>query len=59
MKKHSSSYTDDDYGFIKMVDNLVKVITEGKKCTQCRYFVGCECFDGKVCDLFEEGKNDE
>lgn len=59
VKVHSSSYTDDDYGFIKMVDKLVKVITEGKECTQCRYFVGCECFSGKVCDLFEEGKNDE
>lgn len=23
-----------------------------KLCTDCKYFVGCECFDGKVCDLF-------
>lgn len=25
-----------------------------KDCTTCRYFLGCECFDGKVCDLYEE-----
>ena len=25
-----------------------------KYCTDCRHFVGCECFDGKTCDLYEE-----
>lgn len=23
-----------------------------KDCRDCRYFVGCECFDGETCDLF-------
>ena len=32
-----------------------------KYCTECKYFVGCECFSGEICDLFtesEEQKND-
>jgi hypothetical protein len=23
------------------------------RCSECRHFVGCECFSGKSCDLFE------
>lgn len=23
------------------------------RCTDCKHFVGCECFSGKSCDLFE------
>ena len=38
---------------------LLKEFTEGKTdnskgCPQCRYFVGCECFKGSVCDMYEE-----
>lgn len=25
-----------------------------QECPQCKHFVGCECFDGKICDLYEE-----
>lgn len=25
-----------------------------EECTSCKHFVGCECFDGKVCDLYEK-----
>ena len=35
------------------IDELVKKYTE--VCTDCRYFVGCECFDGKTCDLYTKG----
>lgn len=40
---------------ILVISNEHKQIYDGteKKCTDCRYFVGCECFDGKTCDLFE------
>ena len=31
------------------VDELVR-----ETCPDCRYFVGCECFDGKTCDMYEE-----
>lgn len=27
-----------------------------KDCRDCRYFVGCECFSGKMCDMFTEEK---
>lgn len=28
--------------------------SEGEKiCPNCKHFVGCECFDGKICDRFD------
>ncbi len=24
------------------------------KCTNCQHFVGCECFDGKICNNYLE-----
>ena len=29
-------------------------LKEERECPRCRYFVGCECFDGKICDLYTE-----
>lgn len=29
-----------------------KKVTE-KKCSDCKHFVGCECFSGKTCDEYE------
>ena len=37
-----------------MSDNNAIKPSEGKQCTECRYFVGCECFGGRICDSFEE-----
>lgn len=34
-----------------MLAELKKKYTE--RCTDCKHFVGCECFSGKSCDLFE------
>ena len=33
---------------------LKKKYTE--QCTDCKHFVGCECFDGKTCDEYVEEK---
>ena len=27
--------------------------TDNLDCRSCRYFVGCECFDGQLCDQYE------
>lgn len=27
-----------------------------KECPICKHFVGCECFDGHICDKFETKK---
>lgn len=35
-------------------DELKKKYTEEKLCTDCKHFVGCECFDGQTCDQFAE-----
>lgn len=35
------------------IPSKVEVVRE-KDCRDCRYFVGCECFDGQTCDLFKE-----
>ena len=28
-----------------------------KDCRDCKYFVGCECFDGRTCDLFTDKRS--
>lgn len=28
--------------------------SDDKSCTDCRHFLGCECFSGKTCDGYEE-----
>ena len=32
------------------------IIPKGQKCPKCRYFVGCECFDGADCDMYKEDR---
>jgi hypothetical protein len=36
------------------IEELEKKYTE--QCPDCKHFVGCECFDGKTCDEYEEGE---
>lgn len=36
------------------IEELKKKYTE--QCPKCKHFVGCECFDGKTCDEYEEGE---
>ena len=38
----------------KDIDELHSEKVDGDDCTDCTYFVGCECFDGKTCDLFKK-----
>ena len=40
------------YNFI----SIIKTSTIKKDCRNCTYFEGCECFDGKTCDQFNERK---
>ena len=40
------------YNFI----SIIKTRTIKKDCRNCTYFEGCECFDGKPCDQFNERK---
>lgn len=42
--------TEEDFAELK------KKYPGEKECPNCRYFVGCECFDGKTCDEYEEKK---
>lgn len=37
---------------VKDIDDLVKELTNSKRCPDCKYFAWCECFNGP-CDLFE------
>lgn len=49
---------DKHYIFGDMVGDIAELksrYTEAKVCTDCKHFVGCECFDGKTCDLYTEG----
>ena len=34
-------------------------MTETKDCRTCKHFVGCECFDGKVCGEYTERDKDD
>lgn len=36
--------------------SIIKTSTIKKDCRNCTYFEGCECFDGKTCDEFNERK---
>jgi hypothetical protein len=36
------------------IDQIAKEMVND--CTQCKHFVGCECFDGKTCTKFEKTK---
>ena len=36
--------------------NALRKLADRKTCTSCRYFVGCECFDGKTCDQYTPSK---
>ena len=55
----------DDYEAVKRNIKAIESygyqwqLTEGKQCTDCKYFIGCECFDGQVCDLFERNESSE
>ncbi len=44
----------------RMLDRLVAAELEKirgqRDCRSCRYFVGCECFDGAPCDLYRKGE---
>jgi hypothetical protein len=41
-------------GMADFIAELKKKYTE--RCTDCKHFVGCECFDGKTCDEYKEGE---
>lgn len=34
------------------------MVFKDKTCPDCKHFIGCECFDGKTCDQYEEKSND-
>lgn len=53
-KEHPVKHTDVQYMFV-IIERTAKEILGEKVCTNCKHFVGCECFDGNVCDLYEEG----
>lgn len=36
--------------------NALRKLADDKRCTSCRYFVGCECFDGQVCEQYTADK---
>lgn len=46
---------------IEFADCMQKHFAELKKkyipddCRKCKHFVGCECFDGKTCDIYDRG----
>lgn len=57
-KEHPVKHTDIQYMFI-IIERIAKEILGEKVCTDCKHFVGCECFDGKICDLYTEVKNEK
>lgn len=40
----------------KLTDAELERIHAQRDCRKCRYFVGCECFDGAPCDLYTEDR---
>ena len=40
----------------KIQRTLVRMKESNQDCTECKHFVGCECFDGKTCERFEHNK---
>lgn len=46
------------YGMAMKLNELeVRYGLRERDCRDCRYFVGCECFSGQMCDLFTEEKD--
>ena len=44
--------TVDDKKLYRVFDKLKKRYLN-LQCPDCKHFVGCECFDGRICDRFE------
>ena len=61
---HFGTYRPTDVVKVTEVFKLLKKISgemlyEEEECPSCKHFVGCECFDGETCDLYEKNTEDE
>lgn len=61
---HFGTYRPTDEVKVTEVFKLLKKISgemlyEEEECPSCKHFVGCECFDGETCDLYEKNTEDE
>lgn len=54
-KEYASGDIDDKELYLRLY-MLEKKYTE--QCTDCKHFVGCECFSGQTCDEYDEGETD-